>query len=112
MGAGLLLIEATAVEAPGRISSADMGLWTDQHIPPLAGKPQALATRDFLGVAERIGGAAPVVVVRVFEDGADGGHGFSGRIPAGFHSRPDMLAAALQYIGKPPAGLRGVDAQA
>ena len=35
-GAGLVVVEATAVEAPGRISSADMGLWTDQHIPPLA----------------------------------------------------------------------------
>lgn len=35
-GAGLILTEATAVEARGRISPADLGLWTDQHIEPLA----------------------------------------------------------------------------
>jgi len=35
-GAGLVLTEATAVEPLGRISPADLGLWTHQHIEPLA----------------------------------------------------------------------------
>ena len=35
-GAGLVIVEATAVEARGRISPADMGLWRDAHIEPLA----------------------------------------------------------------------------
>jgi len=35
-GAGLVMVEATAVEARGRISPADMGLWSDAHVPPLA----------------------------------------------------------------------------
>ncbi len=35
-GAGLVMVEATAVEARGRISPADMGLWSDAHIEPLA----------------------------------------------------------------------------
>jgi 2,4-dienoyl-CoA reductase-like NADH-dependent reductase (Old Yellow Enzyme family) len=35
-GAGLVIVEATAVEACGRISPADMGIWTDDHIAPLA----------------------------------------------------------------------------
>jgi 2,4-dienoyl-CoA reductase-like NADH-dependent reductase (Old Yellow Enzyme family) len=30
-GAGLVMVEATAVEPAGRISSADMGLWSDAH---------------------------------------------------------------------------------
>lgn len=30
-GAGLLCIEATAVEPEGRISAADLGLWSDRH---------------------------------------------------------------------------------
>lgn len=35
-GAGLVMVEATAVEAEGRISRADMGLWNDGQIAPLA----------------------------------------------------------------------------
>ena len=35
-GAGLLLMEATAVEPRGRISAADLGLWTDEQVEPLA----------------------------------------------------------------------------
>ena len=35
-GAGLVCVEATAVEARGRISPEDLGLWKDEHIEPLA----------------------------------------------------------------------------
>jgi 2,4-dienoyl-CoA reductase-like NADH-dependent reductase (Old Yellow Enzyme family) len=35
-GAALMIIEATAVSAEGRISPADMGLWNDAQIEPLA----------------------------------------------------------------------------
>ena len=35
-GAGLVMVEATAVEARGRISPADLGLWSDAHAEPLA----------------------------------------------------------------------------
>ncbi len=35
-GAGLVLAEATAVTAEGRISPADLGLWDDAQIEPLA----------------------------------------------------------------------------
>ena len=35
-GAALVMVEATAVEARGRISPEDMGIWTDAHIEPLA----------------------------------------------------------------------------
>ncbi len=35
-GAGLVMFEATAVEARGRISPADLGLWEDSQIEPLA----------------------------------------------------------------------------
>jgi 2,4-dienoyl-CoA reductase-like NADH-dependent reductase (Old Yellow Enzyme family) len=35
-GAGLVIFEATAVEAIGRISPEDLGLWKDEHIAPLA----------------------------------------------------------------------------
>jgi len=35
-GAGLVIFEATAVEAIGRISPEDLGIWKDEHIAPLA----------------------------------------------------------------------------
>jgi 2,4-dienoyl-CoA reductase-like NADH-dependent reductase (Old Yellow Enzyme family) len=35
-GAGLIVFEATAVEARGRISPADLGLWEDAQVEPLA----------------------------------------------------------------------------
>src|ERR1700757_3190040 len=35
-GAGLVFAEATAVEARGRISPQDLGIWKDAHIEPLA----------------------------------------------------------------------------
>src|SRR5579872_3508616 len=31
-GAGLVMMEATAVEARGRISPADQGIWKDEHV--------------------------------------------------------------------------------
>jgi 2,4-dienoyl-CoA reductase-like NADH-dependent reductase (Old Yellow Enzyme family) len=34
-GAGLVMTEATAVSAEGRISPVDLGLWTDAQLPPL-----------------------------------------------------------------------------
>jgi len=34
-GAGLVMVEATGVEAIGRISPHDMGIWTDAHVEPL-----------------------------------------------------------------------------
>jgi 2,4-dienoyl-CoA reductase-like NADH-dependent reductase (Old Yellow Enzyme family) len=35
-GAALVFAEATAVTAQGRITPGDLGIWKDQHIPPLA----------------------------------------------------------------------------
>src|SRR5260370_467 len=35
-GAALVVVEATAVTADGRISPGDVGLWKDEHIEPLA----------------------------------------------------------------------------
>lgn len=35
-GAGLIIVEATAVEARGRISPQDLGLWSDTQVEPLA----------------------------------------------------------------------------
>ena len=41
-GAGLILLEATAVMANGRISPWDLGIWDDRHIPALARVAQGI----------------------------------------------------------------------
>src|SRR3984957_15277640 len=35
-GAGLVMAEATAVSAEGRITPGDAGIWADKHIEPIA----------------------------------------------------------------------------
>lgn len=35
-GVALVIVEATAVARDGRITNGDLGIWTDQHIEPLA----------------------------------------------------------------------------
>ena len=35
-GAGIVFTEATAVEAIGRITHGDIGIWSDDHVPGLA----------------------------------------------------------------------------
>ena len=42
-GAGIVMTEATAVEARGRISPEDLGLWTDDHVDSLAPLTQFIA---------------------------------------------------------------------
>jgi 2,4-dienoyl-CoA reductase-like NADH-dependent reductase (Old Yellow Enzyme family) len=51
-GAGLLTIEATAVEADGRITPADLGLWNDATEAAL--KPVLAAIRQYSGIAVAI----------------------------------------------------------
>src|SRR5262252_11138679 len=34
-GAGLIMVEASGVEARGRISPSDLGIYQDAHVPPL-----------------------------------------------------------------------------
>ncbi len=34
-GTGLIMLEATAVESPGRLTDNDLGLWSDEQISPL-----------------------------------------------------------------------------
>ena len=35
-GAGMVMVEATAVSADGRITPGDLGIWSDDHVGPLA----------------------------------------------------------------------------
>src|SRR5215218_2633562 len=44
-GAALVIAEATAVEARGRISPQDLGIWKDEHVDPLARVARFIASQ-------------------------------------------------------------------
>ena len=45
-GAGILMLEATAVTPEGRISGKDLGLWSDDHAAARSNKCSHARTRD------------------------------------------------------------------
>ena len=45
-GAALVIVEATAVSAEGRISPVDSGLWKEEHVGPLKRLARFLASQD------------------------------------------------------------------
>ncbi|SFO88824.1 2,4-dienoyl-CoA reductase [Variovorax sp. OK605] len=56
-GAGLLIIEATAVEAEGRISPGDLGLYSDENEQGLARVLQAMRAHSPIKIAMQLGHA-------------------------------------------------------
>ena len=42
-GAGLVVVEATAVSPEGRITSGDLGLWSDGHVQGLAAVAKSIS---------------------------------------------------------------------
>lgn len=65
-GAGLIIVEATAVEPRGRISPQDLGLWDDAQVPAFAGLARFMAGNGAvpavqLGHAGRKAGVAAAI---------------------------------------------------
>ncbi|HSV79539.1 MAG TPA: NADH:flavin oxidoreductase/NADH oxidase [Ramlibacter sp.] len=63
-GAGLVVVEATAVSPEGRITPGDVGLWSDAHVPGLAAVAKTIAAAGAvpgiqLGHAGRKAGCTP-----------------------------------------------------
>ena len=53
-GAGLLIIEATAVTPEGRISPDDLGLWSDAHLEALTPIVQAMRRHTPIKIAVQL----------------------------------------------------------
>jgi len=88
-GAGLVLTEATAVVPEGRISPADLGLWNDQQVEPLAKiaamvRAQGSAVGIQLAHAGRKASVGPPWATSVAIEPADGGWPVVGPSPIGF----------------------------
>lgn len=64
-GAGLLIIEATAVEPEGRISPADLGLWSDENEAALGKVLQAIRRHSPIPVAIQLAHAGRKASTRV-----------------------------------------------
>jgi 2,4-dienoyl-CoA reductase-like NADH-dependent reductase (Old Yellow Enzyme family) len=70
-GAGLLIIEASAVEPEGRISAEDLGLWSDANEAALSRVLDAVRTYSDMPIAIQIGHAGrKASVARPWEGGA------------------------------------------
>lgn len=101
-GAGLVIAEATAVAPEGRISPADLGLWKDEQIEPLARvarfvESQGAVAGIQLGHAGRKASTPPPWESGDYVESADGGWPVQGPSPVPFddgHALPVELTAA------------------
>lgn len=64
-GAGMLIIEATAVEAEGRISARDLGLWSDANEQALASTLAAVRAHSAMPIAIQLAHAGRKASVNV-----------------------------------------------
>ena len=76
-GAGLVIAEATAVEARGRISPGDSGLWSDAHIEPLARVTRFIHSQGAVAGIQLAHAGRKASTARPWDGGArvDEGHG-------------------------------------
>ncbi len=82
-GAGLLILEATAVSAEGRISAADLGLYSDANEAALAGVLATLRRHSDMPIAMQVGHAGRKASVRA---PWDGGTQLPPDAPGGWHA--------------------------
>jgi 2,4-dienoyl-CoA reductase-like NADH-dependent reductase (Old Yellow Enzyme family) len=106
-GAGLVLTEAIGVEARGRISPADLGLWSDAQVEPLA-RIVRFAQGQGAAIGAQLAHAGRKASTRAPWDGgghlppAEGGWAVVGPSPLPFDERSPAPEALDE------AGIRGV----
>ncbi|MEP6671310.1 MAG: NADH:flavin oxidoreductase/NADH oxidase [Chthoniobacter sp.] len=95
-GAGLLIIEATAVEAVGRISPGDLGLWSDDNEAALARVLKAIRAYSPIPVSIQLAHAGRKGSTRIpWENG-----GFIPEVEGGW---PVVAPSPVPYDPKDPA---------
>ena len=95
-GAGLLIVEATAVEARGRITHYDLGLWSDAHTETLGQVLEHIRTYSPMPVCIQLGHAGrKASSQRPWEGG--------GPLPAdATNAWPTISASALPFAADDP----------
>ncbi|WP_028313042.1 NADH:flavin oxidoreductase/NADH oxidase [Derxia gummosa] len=104
-GAGLLIVEATAVTPEGRITAADLGLWSDAHAAALARLLASLRRHSAMPLAIQLAHAGRKASSRVpWEGGSQLRPGEPGGWPtlapsALAHAEGELPPAALDAAG-------------
>jgi 2,4-dienoyl-CoA reductase-like NADH-dependent reductase (Old Yellow Enzyme family) len=104
-GAGLLIIEATAVTPEGRISPDDLGLWSEEHTEALAPVIQAIRRYAPIKVAIQLAHAGRKASSEVpWQGGAnipvDAPHGWQTVAPSALpHADGETVPVALDQAG-------------
>uniref|UniRef100_A0A832MJZ3 NADH:flavin oxidoreductase/NADH oxidase n=1 Tax=Eiseniibacteriota bacterium TaxID=2212470 RepID=A0A832MJZ3_UNCEI len=101
-GAGAVIVEATAVAPEGRITLADLGLWSDAHVPPLARVAAFVAAHGAVPGIQLAHAGRKASTARPWEGGRPVPPGAGGWVPVGpgdepfadGHSAPRALDAA------------------
>jgi len=104
-GVGLVLVEATAVEARGRISPADVGLWDDGQVEPLARVARFLEERGAAaGIQIAHAGRKASVGAPWVKGGAPLSPGGGGWVPVG----PSPIPFADGHLAPEPLAEEGI----
>jgi 2,4-dienoyl-CoA reductase-like NADH-dependent reductase (Old Yellow Enzyme family) len=105
-GAGLMMIEATAVEPEGRISPADLGLWSDPNELALRHVISTVRQHSAIPIALQVAHAGRKASTRVPWEG-------SGQVPRAEGGWTTLAPSALPFAAgdEPPAALdrQGMD---
>jgi 2,4-dienoyl-CoA reductase-like NADH-dependent reductase (Old Yellow Enzyme family) len=83
---GLVIVEASAVRADGRIVPGSLGLWEDGQVPGMAGLADSIKKLDAAAVVQISHAGA-----RCFPGGGD----MQGASPSGFAFRPDVAPVTM-----------------
>ena len=88
-GAGMVMVEATAVTADGRITPGDLGIWDDRHIEPLARIVRFLESQNAVPAIQLAHAGRKASCAAPFDGGAQLALGAEGGWPTvGPGSRP------------------------
>ena len=94
-GAGLVMTEAAAVEARGRISPADAGIWKDEHIAPLERITRFLREQGAVAGIQLAHAGRKASTSRPWEGG--------GSVPAPAGGWPTVAPSAVPFEPQDPA---------
>jgi 2,4-dienoyl-CoA reductase-like NADH-dependent reductase (Old Yellow Enzyme family) len=102
-GAGVVFTEAAAVEARGRISPQDLGIWSDEHIEPLARITRFIAQHGAVPGIQLAHAGRKASTRRPWEGGgpvpeSDGGWRAVGASPIAFDKLPAPAELSIEQI--------------
>ena len=102
-GAGVVFTEAAAVEARGRISPQDLGIWSDEHIEPLARITRFIAQHGAVPGIQLAHAGRKASTRRPWEGGgpvpeSEGGWRAVGASPIAFDKLPVPIELSIEQI--------------